>query len=112
MILDLPNELWLAAILGAALPDFLRIARGRHNGLPDWLRKPGFYIGFLVLIVLGWIAVRLAYEGDNGLDFFAGLGIGYAAPDFLARLVSKQGSQDGMTIQTEGVGGLRTWWSR
>jgi len=108
MRFGLPDSLLLAAVLGAALPDFLRIAKGRHDAMPGWLKSPFFYIGFVILLLLGYLAVRLAYGANGALTFVEGLAVAYAAPDFLTKLVSKQGSETRLAASNPS---LRKWWA-
>ena len=108
MRFGLPNALLIAALLGAALPDFLRIAKGRHASMPGWLKSGFFYLGFVILLILGYSAVRLAYSANPELAFVEALAVAYAAPDFLTKLVSKQGSDNQIASSDPS---LRKWWA-
>ncbi len=103
------GDLWLAAILGALLPDFVRIAKGRHGDWPGWLMNPMFWLGLVILVVLAAAAVWITHEYiDPEVEFIPALAIGYAAPDFFSRLVSNQGGAAGAAV---GASRLRAWWA-
>jgi hypothetical protein len=91
--------------LGGAIPDVIRLVQGRYNqDLPNYLRQPNFWIGFVLLIVIGGLA---AWLGDaTGLK--EALAYGYAAPELIARFLS---STNPPTRKAFSLQDLRHFWS-
>jgi hypothetical protein len=109
IVFDLTGELWAGALIGGLLPDALRIAKARHKGLPGWVGSIGFWIGLIVLLALGILAVAITNEYIEQLTFLTALGIGYAAPDAISTIVSKQGAPDSLLAEQPT---LLDWWAR
>lgn len=100
------NGLWVGlGAFGALLPDAIRFAKHRQDGFPEWFKKPGYWAGLIVLVVLGAVA---AYFGQ-AVEWKAAVAMGYGAPEFLSRLVAK----DTVEFKGESKGfPLRKWWSQ
>jgi hypothetical protein len=92
-------------ILGGLLPDAIRFAKGRHKGFPDWASQPGYWVGLLVLLLLGGLAAWLGQP----TQWIQAAAMGYAAPEFLSRLFG----DDKPTAKGPGGGfPLRKWWAK
>jgi len=90
--------------VGGLLPDAVRFAKKRYEGFPDWFKKPGYWCGLLVLVILGAIAAWLS----GATNWQMALAAGYAAPEVISRLL---GSED-MELREEEQFNLRKWWTR
>jgi hypothetical protein len=90
--------------VGGALPDVLRFIKGRHEGFPEWFKKPGFWVALLALVLLGaaaaWLGEANAWQ--------TALALGYAAPEFFSRLAA--GEQ--VTLRSADVFPIRRWWNQ
>jgi hypothetical protein len=78
--------------LGGMLPDIIRIIKNRYQAeLPDYLWHGNFWLGFFFLVFLGGLAAWLgaAKEYKDALAF------GFAAPEFVSRLLSGDGNRAG-----------------
>lgn len=100
---------WTMILIGCAgglIPDALRIIKNRHDPkVPEYLRSVSFWIGLLLLVILGRLAARLG-EAANVKQALA---YGYAAPEFISKILSGGGASAAAT----GGGGklsLREWW--
>lgn len=93
-------------VVGGAMPDVLRFVKQRHEGFPQWFSKAGFWVGFLLLLVLGGLAAWLG----GADDWQAALALGYAAPEFISRVLAG----DPVTIMGTDDEGfpIRKWWSK
>ena len=98
---------WLG-VAGAAIPDLLRLVKGRYDGpLPTYLTSPSFFLGFPLLLGIGALAV---YLGDPQSPKEA-LAYGFGAPELVSRLLSEQGGQSGRQAD-RGATTVRGWWAR
>jgi hypothetical protein len=103
----MPNfDIALVALgaLGGLLPDAVRFAKKRQEGFPGWFRKPGYWVGLAVLVVLGALAAWLGQASN----WQAAIAMGFTAPEVITRLFGSD------SAQTRGVGGFNIfrWWSR
>jgi hypothetical protein len=105
----MPTTDWTMILIGCAgglIPDALRIIKNRHEPqVPEYLRSVAFWMGLLLLVILGGLAAWLG-EAANVKQALA---YGYAAPEFISRILSGGGTIASAT----GVGGklgLRQWW--
>lgn len=76
----------LIGCLGGLIPDMLRIVKGRHEAkLPEYLRYANFWLGLILLVVIGGLAAWLA----EATEVKQALAYGYAAPELISRIFSK-----------------------
>jgi len=105
----MPTTQWTMILIGCAgglIPDALRIIKNRHDPqVPEYLRSVTFWIGLLLLIILGGLAAWLG-EAANVKQALA---YGFAAPEFISRILSGGGAGAGAT-GGEGKLSLREWW--
>lgn len=93
----------LLGCAGGALPDIIRIVKGRYSTeLPDYLKSLNFWIGFALLIILGGLAALLgdAKGAKEALAF------GFAAPEIISRALSGEPGTRGST-----VGDITRFWA-
>lgn len=91
-------------VLGGLLPDLIRFVKGRHKGFPDWFSQPGYWVGLLILLVLGGIAAWLGQPSQ----WKQALAMGYAAPEVLSRLVG----DDALIVKEGSRFPLLKWWAK
>jgi len=100
---------WAMILIGCAgglIPDALRIIKNRHEPkVPEYLRSVMFYLGLLLLVVLGGLAAWLG----QAADVKQALAYGFAAPEFLSRILSG-GEIVAASRKGSGKLGLRAWW--
>jgi hypothetical protein len=87
--------------LGGALPDIIRIAKGRYTAeLPAYLWSLNFWLGFVFLVGLGGFAAWIggATATKDALAF------GFGAPELLSRVLSGDGTRAGS------VSDVRQFW--
>jgi hypothetical protein len=105
----MPSTDWTMILIGCAgglIPDALRIIKNRHEPkMPEYLRSVTFWIGLLLLVILGGLAAWLG-EAANVKQALA---YGFAAPEFISRILS---GGEAATPAAEGGGklSLREWW--
>jgi hypothetical protein len=78
--------------LGGALPDIIRLIKGRYKEeLPSYLGSGSFLLGFILLVALGGFVAWIggAKEVKDALAF------GFAAPEVLSRILSTEGTRAG-----------------
>lgn len=100
-------EIFALGCLGGALPDVLRLIKGRHDGAPQFLRDWFFWLMFAGLVLLGGAAALLG-RADEAMEAVA---FGFTAPEVVSRafggsradLISRPG---GSLMQR-----LRWWWA-
>lgn len=82
---------WWIVFVGCCaglLPDIVRFAKDRHNlPPPEYLRSWTYWVGLLFLVFLGGLATALAGVTTEP----QAIATGYAAPEFISKLVSQQG---------------------
>jgi hypothetical protein len=96
----------LIGCLGGLIPDALRIIKNRHEPqVPEYLRSVTFWLGLLLLVILGGLAAWLG-EAANVKQALA---YGFAAPEFISRILS---GGEAAAPASEGGGklNLRAWW--
>jgi hypothetical protein len=96
---------WLILLgcAGGALPDVIRIIQNRHqNELPDYVYSLDFWIGFLLLVGFGGLAVWFgaASEAKEALAY------GFGAPEIISRLLSSPP----ITLR-DTTDRIRRWWA-
>lgn len=100
---------WTMILIGCAgglIPDALRIIKNRHDpNIPEYLRSVTFWIGLLLLVILGGLAAWLG-EAANVKQALA---YGFAAPEFISRILSGGEAAAAGSIG-EGKLSLREWW--
>lgn len=105
----MPITHWTMILIGCAgglIPDALRIIKNRHDPkVPEYLRSVTFWIGLLLLVIFGGLAAWLG-EAANVKQALA---YGFAAPEFISRILSEGGA---IAAATEGGRklSLREWW--
>lgn len=92
---------------GGLLPDVLRLIKNRHTGtLPTYFKKINFWLGVLLLVVLGGFAAWLM----QATDAKEAVALGFAAPQVISSLAAKsEGGKDRGIMETSKLE-LRTWW--
>lgn len=101
-------EIFALGCLGGALPDLLRLIKGRHDGAPRFLRDWFFWLMFAGLVALGGLAALLG-QADEAKEALA---FGFAAPEVVSRAFG--GSRAGSLSHPVGPGllkRLRWWWA-
>lgn len=100
--------------LAGLLPDILRFVKERHNApAMTYLSTWQFWVGVLLLVLLGGVAAALA----KAATMLQAVAYGYAAPEFISRLVSEQGPpSDKNGPRPAAVApqsfSLRQWWAK
>jgi hypothetical protein len=98
---------WMMVVggcVGGAIPDAIRIVQGRYSGpLPGYVWTVNFWLGFILLLLLGGFA---SWLGDAKAIKEA-LAYGFAAPEIISRLLS---SSTPPTLGGPG-GTIRHFWS-
>lgn len=106
----MPTTDWTMILIGCGgglIPDILRIIKNRYEPkVPEYLGSATFWIGFLFLLILGGLAAWLG-EAANVKQALA---YGFAAPEFISRILSGGGTTTG-AAKVEGKLSLRQWWS-
>jgi hypothetical protein len=104
-MLDADWPMILLGGFGGAIPDILRIIKGRYGSMPGYLKTGYFWIGFLLLVALGGLAAWLskAQEVQEALAY------GFGAPELISRLLSQSEQNKGKDGQTFEL--LRQWWT-
>jgi len=78
------NEFLLFGLIGGALPDILRMVNNRYQpALPGYLRSGNFYVGFVLLLLLGMATVQWLDAGSAT----EALSYGYSAPQVISGLL-------------------------
>lgn len=101
-------EIFGLGCLGGALPDVLRLIKGRHDGAPAFLRDWFFWVMFAGLVLLGGLAAFLG-GADEPVEALA---FGFGAPEVLSRALGgpladwRQEPAQGATLFRS----LRRWW--
>ena len=76
----------LVGCAGGVIPDLIRFAKARYEpNIADYFKHWNFWLGLLVLVALGGLAVVF---GDPETTAQA-LALGYAAPEFFSRIVAE-----------------------
>jgi hypothetical protein len=71
--------------VGGTIPDIIRIVQGRYSGsLPGYLTTVNFWLGLILLLILGGFA---SWLGD-AKSIKEALAYGFAAPEIISRLLS------------------------
>ena len=78
------NEFLLYGLIGGAIPDLLRIINNRYQlSLPGYLKSINFYVGFIFLLILGMVTLKLL-ESNSITE---ALSYGYSAPQVISGLL-------------------------
>lgn len=103
----IPWTMILIGCAGGLIPDILRIIKNRYNPkMPKYLQRVSFWIGLLLLVIIGGLAAWLG-EAANVKQALA---YGFAAPEFISRILSG-GEATTATAKVEGELRFREWWS-
>lgn len=107
------KQIILFSLLGAIIPDVLRIIKARHDPqLPAHLKSPSFYVGLALLMGIAIAAVYLS-EAKTTKEALA---IGFSAPEIVSRLLGSHKVDPGvMDAARRGMGDtarkpMRGWW--
>ena len=101
-------ETFALGCLGGALPDLLRLVKGRHDGAPAFLRDWFFWLMFAALVGLGGLAALLG-QADEAKEAIA---FGFTAPEVISRAFG--GSRADLMSRPEHgslMRRLRWWWA-
>jgi len=72
--------------VGGLLPDVIRLVKNRDNSaVPDYLKVPMFWVGFVLLVGMGGFAAWLL----GAQDLKQAVAFGYAAPELLSNLAAE-----------------------
>lgn len=101
------GQLIVWGCVGGALPDVIRIIKGRYSDTPGYLKAPMFWFGLLLLIALGGFVAWLGAPKE----IKEALAYGYGGPEVLSRLLSVK---DSGSAADRGVGEFRLLhaWSK
>src|SRR4051794_3904420 len=95
---------WILGFVGGAIPDGIRIVKGRYAGaLPDYLKTLNFWLGFILLVAAGGFLAWL----NKPQSIQEALAYGFAAPEILSRLLS---SSERPTLSAP-ANTIRHFWS-
>lgn len=93
--------------IGGILPEALRIIKNMHNEeLPSYLKRLSFWLGFLLMIIIGGFAAWI-FEAENIKE---ALIYGFAAPEFFSKLASKKPESTDRAATDKVKFSLREWW--
>lgn len=107
------NMVFLYGLAGGLLPDAIRIINNRYNPqLPEYMKSVNFYVGIVLLVLLGGGAAYLL-KADSVVDALA---MGYSAPQIVSSFLSQKANQiappqipaDGGDVNARGGGLLET----
>jgi hypothetical protein len=110
-------KLLLIGCAGGVIPDLIRFAKARYDAnIADYFKHWNFWLGLLVLVVLGGLAVVFG----EPTTITQALALGYAAPEFFSRMVAEQPAKPAMGDVTESPQlnpkseefSVRRWWSQ
>jgi hypothetical protein len=101
-------------VLGGALPDILRLIRERYGAAPAYLKSWYFWLGFLLMLVLGGFVAWVT----NPAKIFEAIACGFTAPavlqglggDKLAAPTSSDPQRPSSPVSTA-IRHIRYWWS-
>jgi hypothetical protein len=98
-------------VVGGAIPDVIRIIQNRYQAhLPDYLKTPSFWLGFVFLLLLGGAAAWIG----GATDVKSALAFGFGAPELVSRLLSSGGGGGGGGAAAGGPhtpNRIRRWWT-
>lgn len=92
--------------LGGAVPDLLRLIKGRHEGAPQYLGHWFFWVMFAVLVAGGGLCAVLL----GAKDYQSALALGFSAPEILSRLAASSGTDRGSGGSGTLISIIRSWW--
>ena len=99
------SQLIVWGCVGGALPDVVRLIKGRYNDMPGYLKAPMFWIGLLLLIGLGGFVAWLG----GAKEIKEALAYGYGGPEILSRLLSVKGAGGAEDRGIAGFHLLQAW---
>ncbi len=121
------NSMWVLIICGCGaglLPDVLRLVNSRYESGPiPYLRSWRFWVSLALLVPLGGLAAWLL-DSRTPLQAVA---FGYAAPELLSRVLSREAGERGgagvdrgesaevvrpREVPRGAVAALRGWWAK
>lgn len=93
----------LYGFLGGLLPDVIRLISNRHNPeLPAYLKSVNFYLGLVLLVLLGGGAVYLLQPTGT----LEALSIGYSAPQLVSSLLAQKSGAAAPEEAVDSRGGI------
>ena len=100
-----PVVIFLLGCAGGAVPDILRLIKGRHDGAPAYLKTGFFWVMFIILMLLGG-AVAMGMQASSVKE---ALMLGFTAPEVVSRFFGASDADRGM--QGGGfIRSVRRWW--
>jgi len=101
---------------GGVIPDLIRFAKARYDSsIADYFKHWNFWLGLLVLVALGGLAVAFSSPASAA----QALVYGYAAPEFFSRIVAQHGLQgpagaeESVQLNPKSAAfNVRRWWSQ
>lgn len=102
----------LFGILGAILPDILRIVKDRYSSnLPVYLKSANFWLGTFFLLILGGLAAWLL----NAKSVVEALSYGFGAPELISKLLATKPSagkdRGHRSNKSLSIRAIREWWA-
>jgi hypothetical protein len=99
--------------IGGLFPDILRIIKNRYEpSLPNYLKSGNFYLGLVLLILLGGFLVYLKAPED----IIEALAIGYSGPQIFSSLTASVLAKKDSNEETRGLGNtfhfISRWWQK
>lgn len=106
----MPPLNWTTIIFGCVgglIPDILRIIQNRHNTrLPDYLKTGSFWLGLILLFLLGGFVAWLA--GASTVK--DALAFGFGGPEIISKLLSEPKPAP-PPVKGAASLSLRSWWA-
>lgn len=100
-------EIIAGGMLGGALPDLLRLFRGRHEGAPAWLKTWFFWIMGIGLVLLGGVVAYFSAPST----WPAAIALGFSAPEILSRLAGGGDADMAAEDSEPFLNRVRRWWA-
>jgi hypothetical protein len=79
-----PLQVIVLGCIGGIIPDAIRVAKGRYDAMPGYLKAPMFWTGLFILVAIGGFAAWLG----GASEVKQALAYGYAGPELLSRLLA------------------------
>ena len=102
-------NLLIWAAVGSLFPDIIRIAQNRHDpALPSYLKSFKFYLGLILLIIIGLVAAYF----KNPADEIEAFSIGFAAPQIISSLAGAANKNANKPVVLGGGNRILSWWGK
>jgi hypothetical protein len=101
-----PAMIFGLGCLGGAIPDLLRLVKGRYDGAPKYVATYFFWIMFVILVLLGG-GVAFGMGASSAKEALA---LGFTAPEVISRMLGAKDTDRG-AMNAGFVQSVRRWWS-